>query len=254
MIMLTHTDVRFDPEVLSKLDKSRIPHHIAFIPDGNRRWAKRAFYSVQQGHRMGADTLIETVKAAKDLGVKEATFYAFSTENWSRPQDEVNALMILYATYLLSQCADMIDSGIRLDVIGDLQTLPEFLLNAIAEVKEKTKHCNKIRMTLALNYGARNEICRAVKQIIQDAKNGKLNEAEVSEKTISDYLDTRNLRDPELLIRTSGEMRLSNFLLWQISYTEMYISPVLWPEFKPQHLLDAIIDYQRRERRLGGAQ
>ncbi len=252
--MTTQSEIRFYPEVLAKLDKNRIPHHIAFIPDGNRRWAKRAFYSVQQGHQMGADVLIEMVKAAKDLGVKEVTFYAFSTENWNRPQDEVDALMILYATYILSQCADMIDSGIRLDVIGNLEPLPEFLLNAIAQVKEATKPSNKIRLILALNYGSRNEICRAVKQIMHDVKQGKLSEDEVSEKVISNYLDTKNLKDPELLIRTSGELRISNFLLWQISYTEMYISPVLWPDFKPQHLLDAIIDYQGRERRWGGAQ
>lgn len=243
----------FNPEILAKLDVKSVPQHIAFIPDGNRRWAKKALYSVQQGHQTGADTLIETVKAARDLGVKEVTFYVFSTENWNRPKEEVNALMCLYASYLLSQCENMINSGIQLDVIGYLNPLPSFLLNTIDEVKAATKHSNKIRLILALNYGGRNEICRAVKQMILDAKEGMIQADDITEKTIASYLDTKKSKDPELLIRTSGEVRLSNFLLWQISYTEIYFSPVLWPDFKPQHLLDAILDYQKRERRWGGA-
>lgn len=246
-------NTRFDPADLAKLDTKHIPYHIAFIPDGNRRWAKKRLSSTQQGHKVGADTLMETVKAALDLGVKEVTFYGFSTENWSRPAEEVNALMALYTHYLLSQKEDMVSSGIQLEVIGHLEALPPILLNAIAEVKEATHHCHKIRLILALNYGARNEIYRAFKNIMSDVKEGKLNEEDVSEKTISHYLDTRRCRDPELLIRTSGERRISNFLLWQISYTEIYVSPVLWPDFTPQHLLEAIIDYQGRERRWGGA-
>jgi undecaprenyl diphosphate synthase len=244
--------IRFNPEDLAKLDSKRIPYHIAFIPDGNRRWAKKRLSSTQQGHKVGADTLMDTVKAALDLGVKEVTFYGFSTENWSRPAEEVNALMALYTHYLLSQRDDMVLSGIQLEVIGNLDALPPFLLNAIAEVKDATKHCDKIRLILALNYGSRDEICRAVKKIMSDVGQGKLSENEVTEKTISQYLDTGKCRDPELLIRTSGEMRVSNFLLWQISYTEIHVSPVLWPDFKPQHLLEAIVDYQARERRMGG--
>lgn len=244
---------RFLPSQLARLDRARMPKHIAIIPDGNRRWAKKRLSSIQAGHREGADTLMEIVKAAKELDIEEITFYSFSTENWNRPQEEVMALMVLFSSYLMEQCEEMIECGIRLETIGDLTPLPSFLQQTILGTKEATKECDKISLILAFNYGSRNEICRAFKKLLEDYDLQHLKKEDVNEKTISSYLDTHKWRDPELLIRTSGELRVSNFLLWQISYAEIHVSPVLWPDFTPQHLIDAILDYQGRERRWGGA-
>ncbi len=243
---------RFLPSQLAQLDFTRIPKHIAIIPDGNRRWAKKRLSSIQEGHREGADTLMETVKAAKELGIKEITFYSFSTENWNRTEEEIMALMILFTNYIREQKDEMIESGIKLETIGDSSQLPFFLLDAIFETKNATSHCDKIKLILALNYGSRNEICRAVQSMMKDFSLGKLKEEDVDERMISRYLDTHSWRDPDLLIRTSGELRVSNFLLWQISYAEIHMAPVLWPDFTSQHLIDAIIDFQSRERRWGG--
>ena len=244
---------RFRPEQQALLDPKKIPKHIAIIPDGNRRWAKKRFFNILDGHREGADTLMEIVKSAKELGVKEVTFYSFSTENWNRPQDEVVALMTLFEQYISNQCEEMIQSGIRLDTIGDLSSLPQFLNTTIQNTKEKTKTCQDITLILALNYGSRDELCRALKKIVKDCDQHKLKKEEISEETISHYLDTTPWGDPDLLIRTSGELRVSNFLLWQISYSEIHVAPVLWPDFTPQHLLEAIIDFQGRQRRWGGS-
>lgn len=244
---------RFHPSQLALLDRSRLPRHIAIIPDGNRRWAKKRLSSIQAGHREGADTLMETVKAAQELGVEKITFYSFSTENWNRSQEEVLALMALIATYLIEQCEEMVQCGIKLETIGDLSTLPDFLLESIQETKCATKDCDKIRLILALNYGSRNEICRAFKAIVEDYDRKHIDKEDINETMIARYLDTSPWGDPDLLIRTSGELRVSNFLLWQISYSEIHIAPVLWPDFTPQHLMEAILDFQRRQRRWGGA-
>lgn len=244
---------RFHPSQLARLDRARIPKHIAIIPDGNRRWAKKRLSSIQEGHREGADTLMEIVKAAKELEIQEITFYSFSTENWNRAEDEVFALMVLMATYLIEQREEMVQSGIKLETIGNLTALPPFLMQAIQGTKEATKECSKITLILALNYGSRDEICRAFKSMLEDYDLHLLKKEEVNEKTISRYLDTHKWNDPELLIRTSGELRVSNFLLWQISYAEIHAAPVLWPDFTPQHLIEAIVDFQGRQRRWGGA-
>lgn len=244
---------RFHPSQLARLDRERIPKHIAIIPDGNRRWAKKRLSSIQEGHREGADTLMEIVKAAQEIDIEEITFYSFSTENWNRPQEEVMALMVLFTTYLIEQCDEMAQSGIKLETIGNLDALPPFLIQAILETKEATKECSKIKLILALNYGSRDELCRAFRSMLEDYDLHRLKKDDVDEKTISRYLDTHQWRDPELLIRTSGELRVSNFLLWQISYAEIHAAPVLWPDFTPQHLIEAIIDYQGRQRRWGGA-
>ncbi|MCE2982898.1 MAG: polyprenyl diphosphate synthase [Parachlamydia sp.] len=243
---------RFHPSLLEGLDRARIPKHIAIIPDGNRRWAKKKLSEANDGHREGADTLMETVKAAIDLGVEKITFYSFSTENWSRTQEEIFALLALMASYLIDQKNEMIESGIKLETIGEPSSFPAFLKQAIQETKIATEHCTKISLILALNYGARNEICRAFKAMLDDYDHRLLAKEEVDEKMIASYLDTHAWQDPELLIRTSGEMRISNFLLWQISYTEIHVSPVLWPDFTPDCLLEAVLDYQARDRRLGG--
>jgi undecaprenyl diphosphate synthase len=239
-------------EEIALIDKRRIPRHVAIIPDGNRRWARQQDSAVSTGHREGADTIMDIVKAAKELGVKVITLYLFSTENWERSQEEVDALMWLLQSYLIEQRPTLLLNGIRLQTIGDLSLLPPSVLETVHETKAATAHCDKIEMVFALNYGSRNEICRAFKTILNEVLTGKLKQEEVSEDIIARHLDTAPWGDPDLLIRTSGEMRLSNFLLWQISYSEFYMENVFWPAFTPQHFLKALLHFQSRERRLGG--
>ena len=241
----------FLPGELEKINPSHMPHHIAIIPDGNRRWAKKNFSETHKGHHEGANTLMDIVKAAQELKIKMITFYAFSTENWSRPQEEVIGLMMIFSNYLLEQKDEMIRFGIKLETIGDLTRLSPLLNKIIEDTKAATNHCNSMQLILAFNYGSRDELARACKSMFQDYSNKQLSIDDINEETISRYLDTRQWQDPDLLIRTSGEVRVSNFLLWQISYAEIYISPVLWPEFSPSNLLDAVIDYQTRNRRGG---
>lgn len=235
-----------------KLDFQRLPKHIAIIPDGNRRWAKKQQSSIKTGHREGADNLMDIIKAARELGVKTMTFYLFSTENWNRSKDEVDALMWLLPTYLVEQKQVMIDNGIRLHTIGDLSRLPLDVLDIVNQTKEATAHCDEVNFVMALNYGSRDEITRAVRKIVADVELNKLDPSQIDENTIAAYLDTSLWPDPDLLIRTSAEFRVSNFLLWQISYSEVHIEEVLWPDFSPQHLLQAVINFQGRDRRLGG--
>lgn len=237
---------------MDTLDPHTIPTHVAIIPDGNRRWAKRKAAQTADGHREGGDNLIPIVRAAGQMGIKVMTLYLFSTENWTRDSEEVETLMALQESFLHEQQQTMIDEGVRFHTIGDLKRLPLSFQRAIQTCKEATAHCKKIDMIAALNYGARDEICRAVKRLIQEAKQGILNSEEVTEPLLSSYLDTAAWSDPELLIRSSGEMRLSNFLLWQLSYSEIYVTDVLWPDFRPSHLVDAVKFYQTRQRRLGG--
>lgn len=242
----------FTPEEIELLDPLRIPKHIAIIPDGNRRWAKNQSSSAEAGHREGADTLMDVVKASKELGVKVITFYLFSTENWNRPIEEVAALMWLLQSYLIDQQKSLIESGIRLQTIGDLSKLPEEVVQTIEETKQATADCNQIDMIFALNYGGRDDIRRAVQSMVSDLRDSLAHGIEVTEELISRYIDTAAWGDPDLLIRTSGELRVSNFLLWQISYAEFFTTPVLWPDFTPKHLLEALISFQKRQRRLGG--
>lgn len=243
---------RFHSSELARLDNSRLPKHIAIIPDGNRRWAKNRLFSIQKGHREGADALMETVKAAQELGIKKITFYGFSTENWNRPPEEVALLMALFTNYFNEHREEMVQNGIKFETIGDLTSLPHFLLEAIHETKRATQDCDKIDFILALNYGARNEIYRAFRAMLNDYDQKILTKEEINETTISHYLDTHPWGDPDLLIRTSGELRVSNFLLWQIAYCEIHMAPVLWPDFTPKHLLEAVVDFQKRQRRWGG--
>lgn len=242
---------RFNPLDLDRLDRNRIPTHIAIIPDGNRRWARRHRTTHQEGHREGADILLDTLTAALELDVKVMTFYAFSTENWERSDEEVSALMDLIAFYLINQREEMKKKGIKFETIGDLTRLSPFVKEVIAETKAVTQDCQDIRFVIAINYGSRDEICRAFQAMLADYDKGQIDKEMINEQVIQRYLDTAQLPDPDLLIRTSGEQRISNFLLWQISYAEIYTTPVLWPDFTPQHLLEAILDYQNRERRRG---
>lgn len=242
----------YSPEQLALLETAKIPKHIAIIPDGNRRWAKNLAKTPMQGHKAGADVLMDIMRAAKALGIKIVTFYTFSTENWNRAKQEVDALMLLLESYLIEQLPTMLGDQIRFQTIGDLSKLPESVYQTVKNTKKATEHCDCVQMVLAINYGARNEIARAVNRICQDYQNQVIQKEGLTEELISRYLDTGAWQDPELLIRTSGEMRISNFLLWQISYTELFITNVLWPEFTSNHLLEAVLSFQKRQRRLGG--
>lgn len=242
----------FTAEELQMLDRSAIPRHVAIIPDGNRRWARKQASCVAEGHREGADTLTTIVRAAKELGIPTITFYLFSMENRSRNPEEINALMWLLETFLIDQRESMIEAGVRLHSIGDISGLPASPLKTLTESMEATSHCDKINMVMALNYGSRDEIKRAFHAMLSDIEKGKLSKGDITESLISSYLDTSPWPDPDLFIRSSGESRISNFLLWQLSYSEIYITDVLWPDFRPRDLFNALLYYQTRERRFGG--
>lgn len=245
-------DAVYTKEEIALLDPTRIPHHVAIVMDGNRRWAKQHGFPFMAGHWKGADTLTKIVKAASEIGIKVLTVYSFSTENWNRLPEEISGLMDLFEAKLISQRQSMVQDGVKLGTIGDTERLPESLKNTLAETKSATSHGNKIELVLALNYGGRDDIRRAVKTIAEECVSGKLSPSDLSEQLISRYLDTSKWGDPSLLIRTSGEMRISNFLIWQISYSEVYVTDVLWPDFSEKNLLNAILEYQRRQRRFGG--
>jgi undecaprenyl diphosphate synthase len=238
-------------EQLAALNKSRIPRHVAIIPDGNRRWAKKLTMQIEEGHREGADSFIPITKAAKQLGIRALTFYLFSTENWTRSSDEV-ALMWLFEEFLIENREEMLAEGVCFHAIGNLDQLSESLQRTLKETIEITKNCTDIDLIAALNYGSRDELKRTFKAILEDCLSGKIHADMVTETMIASYLDTAPWGDPQLLIRTSGETRLSNFLLWQLSYAELYLTDVLWPDFKPENLWEAVLYYQSKEKRLGG--
>lgn len=235
---------------LQRVAEGDIPEHVAVIMDGNRRWETRENSSFS-GHLAGANRLIEIVEAAQEIGVKILTVYAFSTENWARPKSEVELLFKIFKTYLQEHEKQMIEQGVRFDVIGDLSMLSSELQEKIACVKERTNHGKMIDFVVALNYGGRDEIRRGVKRVVRDCLEKKISIDGITEELISGYLDTARWKDPDLLIRTSGETRISNFLLWQLAYCEIYMTEVLWPDFNSQDLLKAIEIFQKRERRRG---
>ena len=229
-----------------------IPNHVAIISDGNGRWAKKRFLPRKAGHAAGARTVEKIIEDAHDLGIKYLTVYAFSTENWNRPEDEVKALMKLLRDYL-SNCIERANkNNMRCFVIGDKTGLDQDIVDRIEELEQCSKDNTGITFIIALNYGSRDEIKRATRQIAMDCKEGKLNPEDITEETISSYLDTKGIPDPDLLIRTSGELRLSNYLLWQLAYTEFYFTDVLWPDFNKEELKKAILKYNQRDRRFGG--
>lgn len=241
----------YSQEEIAALYEFRLPAHIAFIMDGNRRWAQKSSYGLTEGHRHGADNVMDIIRAAKELGIKVLTLYVFSTENWNRPQNEVQALMWLFESYIRSQIDEMKRMGMLFDTIGDLSKLPAGVNEAISEAKEATQNCSEITVIFAMNYGARDEMRRAIQTMCKDISAAHLSLDEITEEKISAYLDTKAYPDPDLLIRTGGEKRISNFLLWQASYSELYITNTYWPDFTPKHLLEAIREYQIRERRMG---
>lgn len=242
----------YTKEELATLSNASIPRHVAIIPDGNRRWAKLNMASTMDGHRQGGNKLIEIVKAAKAMGIKAVTFYLFSTENWHRPKEEIAALLWLLESFLDEQRAEMVEDGIRFYTIGELAPFPESVKNAIDKTKQATADCGCVDLIFALNYGSRDEIRRACQKVARDCQEGRLSVEDISEESISRHLDTGPWGDPDLFIRASGELRLSNFLLWQLSYAELYMTPVLWPDFGSHHLLEAVQSFQKRQRRLGG--
>src|SRR5216117_3382943 len=237
---------------LSAQAKSTLPGHVAIIMDGNGRWAKQRNLPRIEGHRHGAESVRAVVRTAGEIGIKYLTLYAFSVENWSRPKDEVDTLMKYLARYLKKEAAELDKNNVRLEVIGQIYRLPEPVQEQLRKTIHALSRNNGLTLVLALSYGGRTEIVDAVRSIATKAQQGKLDPAEITEQTISQHLYTKNIPDPDLLIRTSGEMRLSNFLLWQISYAELVITPTLWPDFRKPQLIAALEDYARRHRRFGG--
>lgn len=230
----------------------KLPQHIAIIMDGNGTWANKRGLPRNLGHRKGVQTLINTVKYCQQIGIKYLTVFAFSTENWSRPQEEVDYLMKLPEQFLETYRKTMRENGIRLRVIGRKDNLNEKNLNKIAEVEAETKDNNKLNFTIAFNYGGKEEIVAATKNIINDFSIGKIQANDLDEKTFANYLYTKDLPVVDLLIRTSNQIRISNFLLWQIAYSELYFTDTLWPDFKRRDLDKALVEYENRNRRFGG--
>ncbi|MDD4843414.1 MAG: isoprenyl transferase [Anaerotignum sp.] len=237
-------------EALS-IDTSRLPKHIAIIMDGNGRWAAKRALPRQAGHKAGAEAFERLITDAKEMGIEHITVYAFSTENWKRSQEEISAIMDLMRYYLKNSFQRFLKDNVRMHIIGDISRLDEDIQNQIREVEEKSKAKNGMTVHIALNYGGRDELRRGIQQIAEKAANG-LSPLEISEELIEAHLDTAGVPDPELVIRTSGETRISNFLLWQIAYSEFYFTDVLWPDFGKKDLEKAIYYYQNRERRFGG--
>ena len=241
----THTSLK------EKVDLERLPKHIAIIMDGNGRWAKEHFLGRILGHRKGAEAVRVTVRTCREIGIEYLTLYAFSVENWLRPVEEVEGLMKLLGEFLQAELQEMLDNDIRLTTIGDIETLREPLKKLLRKTMEATAHNKGMVLNLALSYGGRDEIIGAVKKILKDSATGKVTSSQMTKELFSSYLQTSHTPDPDLLIRTSGEYRLSNFLLWQAAYTEFYFTDVLWPDFGRKDLFEAITAYQARERRFG---
>ncbi len=237
--------------IKSQIQASKVPTHIAVIMDGNGRWAKKQGKARVFGHKNGVKSVREIIETSAEIGVRYLTLYAFSTENWNRPKLEVKTLMSLLVSSLKKELASLQKNNVKLQTIGNLKHLPVKAQKEISEVTAKTKNNSKITLTLALSYGAREEIVQAIQKISKKVVNNALNIKEIDEKIINNHLYTFTLPDVDLLIRTSGEKRISNFLLWQIAYAELYFTEVLWPDFRKEHLYQAIVEYQNRERRFG---
>ncbi len=236
---------------MKEIDPERLPQHIAIIMDGNGRWAERHAMGRIMGHRKGADSVRETVKTCRRIGIRYLTLYAFSMENWLRPKTEVRALLRLLKEYLENEAQEMMDQDIRLVAIGNLDSLGESVHMTLKETMDRTVRNQGMVLNLALSYGGRDEMVEAARRMVSDGLAGRITAAEVTKELFAGHLSTAGLPDPDLLIRTGGECRISNFLLWQMAYTEFYFTEILWPDFRERHLLKAIADYQQRERRFG---
>jgi undecaprenyl diphosphate synthase len=236
---------------LSTINKNNIPAHVAIIMDGNGRWAKKQGKARVFGHQAGAETVRRILEVSGEIGIKYLTLYAFSTENWNRPKEEVDALMSLLVKAIHGELENLIKNQVRLMAIGNLKSLPEECQKELLNAIEKTANNKGITLILALSYSGRWEITNAIQQIAEIIQNGKLNAKEISEETICTFLNTKNIPDPDIVIRTGGEQRISNFLLWQIAYAEFFFPQKFWPEFQKEDFLQIITDYQSRERRFG---
>ena len=238
-------------EMKETIDRNNIPKHIAVIMDGNGRWAKQKGAMRIFGHRNAIQAVREAIEGSGELGVNYLTLFSFSTENWSRPKEEVDALMDLLVQTIVTETGLMMKENVRLNAIGDLESLPKSTYDKLIEVMQQTSANTGLTVNLALSYSGQWELTKAAQRIAQKVSEGKLSPGEITQQTLADHLDTAGIPDPELMIRTSGEYRISNFLLWQLAYTELYFSDVLWPDFRKEHLFAAIEDYQKRERRFG---
>lgn len=237
--------------MIEEIDINNLPSHIAVIMDGNGRWAKQKGAARIFGHQNAIKAVRETTEQCGELGIKHLTLYAFSTENWGRPKEEIDGLMSLLVDTIQSEMSDLLKNNVRLSTIGDISALPKNALKNILDAIERSKHNTGLNLNIALNYSGRWELTEAVRAISQKCISGEMHPDEISGQMIDGFLSSRGIPDPELLIRTSGEMRISNFMLWQLAYTELYFTNVLWPDFRKKDLLDAIKEYQRRERRFG---
>jgi undecaprenyl diphosphate synthase len=235
----------------SRLRPELIPRHVAIIMDGNGRWAERRGISRVEGHRAGLESCREVVQSAGDLGIDYLTLYAFSIENWDRPKEEVRELMNLLETYLDKEIDEVMRKGVRVRAIGRHDRLPPSVRTRVEAAVERTRNNREMTMVFALSYGGRPEIVDAARKLARDVEDGKVDPDRIDEKVFASYLYAPDVPDPDLLIRTGAELRVSNFLLWQIAYTEIYTTPVMWPDFRKGHLIEAILDYQKRERRFG---
>jgi len=241
-----------EKNLLENIDRKKLPRHIAIIMDGNGRWAVKKGLPRTFGHRAGVESLRDVVKACSELGVNILTVYAFSTENWKRPREEVNTLMDLLVEYVHKEIDELCEKGVKVNPIGRINELPPRVRGAVQYAVDRTKENKGLVLNLALNYGGRAELADAVLEIARAVSEGTMKVEDIGEETISSYLYTAGQPDPDLLIRPAGDFRVSNFLLWQLAYTEFWFTPVLWPDFRRFHLFQAIVDYQSRERRFGG--
>ena len=240
--------------LVRSIDFERLPRHVAIIMDGNGRWANLRHKRRVEGHRAGIASVRDVVETSARLGLQVLTLYAFSVENWKRPPSEVNTLMGLLKRYLRMELQTLLKNNIRFQVIGRAEALPPDVREELDRGTTRTQSCTGMRFNIALNYGGRAEITDAVRRLVADVGKGAVDPAAVTDETLSSYLYTAGQPDPDLLIRTSGEMRVSNFLLWQIAYAEIWVTDVLWPDFRRKHLLQAVVDFQKRQRRYGGIQ
>ncbi|MEK6726334.1 MAG: isoprenyl transferase [Deltaproteobacteria bacterium] len=236
---------------MEKLNKDKLPTHLAIIMDGNGRWAQKRLLNRVVGHEKGIDAVRRVVRLSRELGIKYLTLYAFSNENWNRPSIEVSALMRILNKYLLKELPEMMENSIRLSAIGRLDLLPSSAQKTLQRCIKKTENNKGMTLNLALSYGGRTEIIDAVRRLAGDLDKGKVDAEDITEEIFSSYLYTAGMPDPDFLIRTSGEMRVSNFLLWQIAYAEIYVTDTLWPDFSNEDLITALLDFQKRERRFG---
>lgn len=238
-------------QLLQQLDPARLPVHVAIIMDGNGRWARKRAMNRSEGHAEGVNSVNRITRIASDLGIKYLTLYAFSTENWNRPPEEVEALMHLIGWTIRKETPELKANNVKIHLLGDISRLPKEVRDSLEEGRRATQDCTGLNLDLCLSYSSRSEITNAARELARKAAGGELNPGDITEKTIADHLTTHGFPDPDLMIRTGGEERISNFLLWQIAYSELYFTPVLWPDFDNNEFLKALLDYQDRERRFG---